>query len=289
MKSFFYAVALAVAVAVAVTALAPALAGAQNQTDASNVVYSKDVPIVPMAEWEIEQRGAAEQTGARILIAAGHDELAKAPANAARYDSQTFQFPGGNIRVLKFTRQNGGVLHQITTETQLYVIKGSATVGVRGEQVAIGAGDVVNLPSGVLRSLPGKAVDTTILAYTVGSAMRDTKAGVIRAKDTPEAAIGAGEKSGVAGAKVFVRRYAYDGNSIRVARLTGKGQTTPATPKEDVLIFLLSGRMQITIGDEVKTVAAGDALREQMAKPTHWDVYENSSFIATNAPKAAAP
>ncbi len=81
-----------------------------------------------------------------------------------------------------------------------------------------------------------------------------------------------------------MRRYVFDGNSIRVARLTGKGKTTPATPKEDVLIYLVSGRMQITVGDEVKTVAAGDALCEEGAKPSWWDVYEDSSFIATNAP-----
>ena len=43
-----------------------------------------------------------------------------------------------------------------------------------------------------------------------------------------------------------------------------------------------------TIGDEVKEVAAGDVLREQAGKPTHWDVLETSSFIATDAPFANA-
>ncbi|NBW89590.1 MAG: hypothetical protein EBR51_06715, partial [Gammaproteobacteria bacterium] len=88
---------------------------------AGEVQYAKDTPVVPMAEWEIVQKGAAEQTGARVLIAAGAAELGRAPAGASRYDSQTFRFPSGDMRVLSFRKASGGVLHQITTETQIYV------------------------------------------------------------------------------------------------------------------------------------------------------------------------
>jgi quercetin dioxygenase-like cupin family protein len=264
-------------------------AGAAPADARSNVVFGKDVPTVPMAEWEIIQTGAGEQTGSRILIAAGEDELKRAPPNAARYDSKTFRFRNGEIRVLSFRKAAGGVLHQVTTETQLYVVAGSATVGVGGADVRVGPGDVVNLPSGVLRSVAGRPEDTTVVLYEVRSASKAPKASVVRAKDTPPAPIASGEKSGQGGAKVAVRRYAFDGNSIRVATLRGKGRTSVATPKDDVLIYLLSGRMQITIGDEVRTVAAGDALNEAAGLPTHWDVYEDSSFIATNAPGVLPP
>ena len=67
---------------------------------AAEVQFAKDTPTVQMAEWEIVQKGAAEQTGARVMIAAGPAELARAPSSAARYDSQTFRFPSGEIRVL---------------------------------------------------------------------------------------------------------------------------------------------------------------------------------------------
>jgi quercetin dioxygenase-like cupin family protein len=249
----------------------------------SNVIFGKDVPVVPMAEWEVVQSGAAEQTGARILIAAGAEELSRAPPNAVRYDSRTFRFRHGTLRVLDFRKATGGVLHQITSETQLYVIRGSATVGVLGESVRVGPGDVVTQPSGVLRSVAGKAEDTSIVLYTVRSAVPNPRAAVVRAKDTPATPIASGEKSGQGAAKVAVRRYTFDGNSIRVATLSGRGTTSVATPKDDVLIYLLSGRMRITIGDEVRDVAAGDALNEAAGLPTSWNVYENSSFIATNA------
>jgi quercetin dioxygenase-like cupin family protein len=249
----------------------------------SNVIHAKDVPAVPMAEWKIEQKGQGEQTGSRVLIAAGQKELGRAPPEAARYDSRSFHFPSGQVRVLEFRKASGGVLHQVTTETQLYVVKGSAMVGVGGVPTEIFAGDVVNLPSGVLQGRPGKAEDTTILLYTVHGTPPGARAAVVRGKDVKAVPV-TGDKGGLDGTRVSVKRYPFDGNSIRVARLAGKGRTAPVTPNVDVLIYMLSGRMQITIGDEVKVVAAGDVLREEAGQSTHWDVLEDSSFVATNAP-----
>lgn len=284
MKTFVRSRRLAAPLGVAVALILSATA-TSGALASSNIRLAADTPWVPMAEWEIVQSGAAEQTGARILIAAGDEELKRAPPNAVRYDSRTFAFDHGTIRVLEFRKATGGVLHQITTETQLYVIKGSATVGVAGQDLTVGAGDVVVLPSGVLRSVARKAEDTTVVLYTVRG-KPGLKASVIRAKDTPNTALTAGPKAGVEGAKVSVQRYSFDGNSIRVARLTGPGKTGPVTPQPDAIIYLLSGRMQITIGDETRIVSAGDALCEAAGLSTHWDVLEKSSFIATNG---AAP
>lgn len=267
-----------------VSSLVSALLLASSATAAlaaGNIRFAAETPVIPMAEWEVQQVGAAEQTGARILIAAGNEEIARAPNNAARYDSQTFNFNHADIRVLKFRKATGGVLHQITTETQIYVVKGSATVGVGTEIVEIRAGDVVNLPSGILRSIKRKAEDTTVVLYRVLSPP-GAKAAVIRGKDTPITPLTAGPKAGVDTAKVAVQRYAYDGNSIRIARLTGPGKTGVTVPKEDAVIYMLSGRMEITIGKETKIVSAGDALNEEAGLETFWDVLEPSSFIATN-------
>ncbi len=270
-------------------ALATTRSSAALTAEPSNVLLAKDVPVVPMAEWEIVQQGRAEQTGARILIAAGEADTAKAPPEASRYDSQTFAFAPGNfsrgvLRVLKFSRAHGGVLHQITTETEIYVLKGSATVGVAGVPTAITAGDVVNLPSGVLRSIPGKVEDTVILAYTVANTEKAPKAALIRGQDVKQTALTAGPKVGVGGAKVAVRRYSFDGNSIRVAQLTGHGTTTPYRGNTDVLIYVVGGPLQITIGDEVKDVSAGDVLREEAGKTSFWKVSGRSGFVATNSP-----
>jgi quercetin dioxygenase-like cupin family protein len=261
--------------------------GAMQACAESNVRLAADTPLVSMAEWEVQQAGAAEQTGARILIAAGPEELQRAPAKAAHYESQAFKFNNGEIRILSFHKAGGGVLHQITTETQLYVIKGSATVGVAGQNVEIHAGDVVNLPSGVLRSIPKAVEDTTLLLHNVRSSQPGAKAAVLHASDTPASPLTAGPKVGVDNVKVSVQRFTFDGNSIRVARLVGPGKTGVVTPPVDALIYLLSGRMEITIGEEVKIVKAGDAICEAAGLATHWDVLEESSFVATNGAKAA--
>ena len=249
---------------------------------AAEVQFAKDTPTIPMAEWEIVQKGAAEQTGARVMIAAGSAELARAPSSATRYDSQTFRFPSGEIRVLNFRKSSGGVLHQITTETQLYVAKGSASVDIAGVRTELAVGDVVHLPSGIVRNGGTGAEDTTLVLHTVASAPAGAKAAVVRGKDNPESVIESGEKAGVGGARVAVQRYAFDGNSIRVAKLSGKGQTSPAVPKVDALIYLLSGRMKLHLGTETFDVAAGDALREPAGVSAHWEVSEPASFIATN-------
>jgi quercetin dioxygenase-like cupin family protein len=283
----FLVIALLVALGSALSL--PLTARAEGPAEQSNVELAKDVPTVPMAEWEIVQQGAAEQTGARILIAAGAADTAKAPPSASRYESQTFKFaPGdfttGELRVLKFSKATGGVLHQITTETELYVVKGSAMVGVRGVPTAITAGDVVNLPSGVLRSMPGKPEDTVVLAFTVANTERAPQAVLVKGSEVKLTPQTRGPKVGVGGTKLAVRRYVFDGNSIRVAQLSGRGSTTPYTGGVDVLIYVASGRLKIHVGDEVKEVAAGDVLREQAGKTTFWDVSGPATFIATNSP-----
>jgi len=274
LRNFFVAAAAAVSLWFVSPANAASLAG--------EIRSGRSVPVVPMAEWEIVQTGQGEQTGSRVLIAAGDEELKRAPANATRYDSQVFTFPSGEIRVLKFRKATGGVLHQITSETQIYISQGSASVDVAGVRTELAAGDVVNLPSGVLRSLPNRAEDTTVIAYTIKSTVKEAKASVVRGKDNPPAVIEAGEKAGEDGAKVAVQRYVYDGNSIRIARLAGPGKNAPATPRADALIYLLTGRMNLHLGDEVFEVRAGDALREPAGIPVYWDILEPSSFIATN-------
>lgn len=258
---------------------------AQSLYAASNFIPGESLKEVAMAEWEVEQTGAAEQTGARILIAAGEDELKAAPAKSSRYSSKRYNFPSGNIRVLTFTKAQGGVLHQITTETTLVVVKGSAEVGVAGVQTKLGVGDVVNYPSGVLRSQKGAAEDTTVLLYTVGSTEQVPKAKVVRAKETKEA--GPTKKPDPGFFSGYVQRFVLDGNSVRHVRNEGPGRSPNAVPRQDVLIYVTSGRGKLTVGDETKEVSAGDAIREEGAKSTHWEVDKFVTFFATDAPSAA--
>jgi quercetin dioxygenase-like cupin family protein len=158
---------------------------------------------------------------------------------------------------------------------------------VIGKPTAISAGDVVSLPSGVLRSSAGAAEDTTIVAFSVGHTDLKAKAAVVRAKDVPEQAIAAGPKAGIGAAKVAVRRYTFPGNTVRVASVAGPGKTNPATPGTDVLLYLTAGKATVTIGSETHEVSAGDTVREPAGVEMFWDVKDSLSFVATDAPAAA--
>ena len=261
-------------------------AGAQTLYSATNFIHGADVKEIAMAEWEIVATGAAEQTGARILIAAGDEELKGAPKTAVRYGSKTYKFPSGEIRVLTFTKANGGVLHQITNETTLMVLKGSAEVGVAGVPTKIAAGDVVSYPSGVLRSLKRKTEDTTVVLWTVGSTEKAPKSMVVRGKDLKESKPPAPAAPG--SSTTFSKRYTFEGNSIRQNRVKGPGKSSPALPRRDVRVYVASGSGKLTVGNETKAVTAGDAAREEGFKSTNWELDGELVFIAIDA-VAVAP
>jgi quercetin dioxygenase-like cupin family protein len=201
----------------------------------------------------------------------------------AGYKSKTFTLPTGSIRIVEFKKS--GAAYKLTSETEMYVLKGSAEVTVGGVETALMAGDVVNLPSGVLHPLPGQPEDTTVVLYTVPNSSKTPAPGVVRAKDAKEITVPpTPEKDGVVGAGLTVRSYVFDGNSIRVATLRKPGRTPLNAHGTDSIMYLLSGKMKLTIGDEVTLVHAGDALREPAGVPTSWEVLEDSSFVSTSAP-----
>src|SRR4051812_17295933 len=84
-------------------------------------IAGKSVAAVPMAAWE---------DGGKVRTASGKDAVAKAPKNAVRYEMKKVTFPTGTMRVLKFKKADGGVLHPIGDETEMIVISGAADVTV---------------------------------------------------------------------------------------------------------------------------------------------------------------
>jgi quercetin dioxygenase-like cupin family protein len=242
----------------------------------SNFIAGASVPWVPMAEWE--------RPGGMSSIAAGDDEIAKAPPTASKYRSKTFTFPTGTIRVLEFGKGDvgkveGGFLHKITFETEIFVVKGSVDIGVRGAVKSLKAGDAVNLPAGDMTAKPD-AGDIELVLFTVGSSAKDPAATVVHPEDAKPIVLppekGAPSQD--------IKFYAFDGNSIRTAAVKAPGTTGVVTPKVDSIIYMLSGHMRNLVGTEIMDVHAGDALREPAGLETHWDVFEDSLFVATSAP-----
>jgi quercetin dioxygenase-like cupin family protein len=259
----------------------------------------KDAQTLAMAEWEVVQEGRGEQTGARVLIAEGDEAVGKAPAGASRYEARTYKFPSGAVRVLSWKRGDGPVIHQITFETEIYMLEGAAEVDVAGVPTKIAAGDAVFMPGGVLRNLKPTS-DTVVVQFFVSATTSAPKASVVRGDalkeswtvqwregDKPMTARTPEEiaKAPPGAARYAVKRYVFDGNSIRLADLKKGGITnTVKTGASDALFYVTKGRLRRTEGDEVFEAVAGDALRELAGVAGHWELLEDSAFIATDAP-----
>jgi quercetin dioxygenase-like cupin family protein len=271
------------------------LASASAQDPRIIHIPSEDAAIYTEAEWDLPLPKADGPMYDRSFIAEG-DAAATAPEGASRYSAQEYNFPMGALRVLKW--DSGPVIHQITFETQLYVLKGTATVGVAGEIVTINAGDAVFLPSGILRNTDPDG-ETVVLTYIVSNTSDAPKAKVVRGEGLNVMAIAQwmdGEapttatdhdailKAPDGAAKFTVKRYSGDGNSFRHAVLEAGGRTTPATNGRDILIYINKGRMTRTEDGIEYTVEAGDAIREENAKSGYWEILEDSEFIATDMP-----
>ena len=219
------------------------------------------------------------------IIAADSVHWKTGKAGPAKYRSKTFTLPTGTIRVLEFKKADGGVFYKLGTEKELYVISGSAEVSIKDKTETLAAGDAVNLPTGILKSPAHDAQDTTVILYTVPNASKAPVGGAVFGKDAKQISPPpAPAKDGVVSASLSLKSYGFDGNSIRVVSLKAPGKTPLNAHGTDSILYLLSGKMRLTLGDDTKLVQAGDAVREPAGVPSSWDVVEDSTFISTSAP-----
>ncbi|MSO99167.1 MAG: hypothetical protein EXR11_13285 [Rhodospirillaceae bacterium] len=292
MRGFIFAIAAGVMFAqslAAQTTTAPPAAPAPAEPTSTQHIFPGDaIPAIPHATWI--------ESGV-IRVAVGAPAVAKAPATATRYSVKTIVHPTGTIHEMMFTKTGGGVFHPVGTITQLYVLKGSAEVGVGSQRVQIKQGDAISRPSGILRS-QATPEDTTIIAWSVGSSVKNPKPMVIRGEDvtaetTAEWMEGdkvvrtadTNAKAPPDAKKLISKRYEFDGNSIRVARMLKGGSRAPALMTADSLIYITHGRLrfhQYGNGiDEVREVTSGDFIREQAGMTHIWDQLEDGGFVTT--------
>ena len=284
-----------------VTSPAQAQAAFGVQKGMSDLVHIKGsaVEAVKMAEWE-QASTSAEAAGSPLRYLMG--DTSKAPKNAAHYTAKTFDFPSGSIRVLTF-KKGDPLLHQISFETEIFFVSGSASLsplfGIEGPTHKVGAGDALFQPGGMLRN-PKCSEDTVLVTWVVGNAKKSPKFSIVRGKDLKESSRAEWQEGGkdisardAAAMKkapkhavtLITKRYEADGNSIRHAILK-KGTRTSlnTTSRNDVLIYLVRGRLGRKEGEHYLDMVAGDAMREKMGNPGYWEVPEDSLFLATDAP-----
>ncbi len=257
---------------------------------AETFIAGDSVEPLVLAEWEV-----VNDMGSRIRIVWGQEAVDAAPPEASRYTQMSYVFPTGSIRVLDFKKDQGGMLHAITVENQLYMMKGTGTVEVAGETVSVGEGDVVSYPSGTLR---GDGDSTVILWTVTGTKInQDAKAMVVRAADAPMSYMAYwggpdGERVVVAtpedlentpddAIRLDIKSYAFDGNTVGVIKTYRGGPTNEATGDRDGLLYITSGKARFVEEEVEVIVGPGDAIRETAGKYHYWIRLEDSSFIST--------
>ncbi len=276
--------------------------------DQSDLLFikSSEVPSIPMAEWDDEKAATGPNR-----IAEGKANVDTAPANASRYEARTFAYPTGTIRVLTW-KKGAPVNHQITFETEIFVVSGSVTVnpirGLPGKPTKLSTGDAMFMPTGTIVN-PKPTEETVLLTFLVNTAGPNPKGTIMRAK---EAKVGPlrlewlenGKEMGASAEKpdemkkapkdairLVTTRYQFDGNSIRYASLKkGAGHTSTYDNKRvDVLIYIAKGRLRRKEGDQTVELVAGDTTREKLGNAGWWEAVEDSVFISTDAPVRANP
>ena len=253
---------------------------------------------VPMAGWDVT--GA---NGSRTLGASGQSAVNQAPSNASRYTQKSYVFPTGSIHVLEFNAANGGMIHAITEETTLYMLKGEGTVEVAGKTVSLNQGDAVSYPSGTLRS---DGDGTAVLWIVTGNDIDgEPMPKVVRSTDTTFAQFGywpnpdGGDRILVTTAeelkdapahavRLDMTNYAFDDNGLVVTKNYKSGPTNKSRGDRDALLLITSGKMR-WFQDDIDVIAVpGDAIRETAGRYHNWIRMEDSSFLGIGT-KPLAP
>jgi quercetin dioxygenase-like cupin family protein len=244
-------------------AVVPAHAQVATESATTLVVRGDSRAPVKMAAWK---------KGDEVQSAAG-DAAGKAPRKAVRYEAKMVAWPTATVKVLTFTKKGGGVLHPITDETIVYVLKGSVDANVDGKPVTLVTGDVASLPKGALSDPGKKKSDAVVVAWTAASLTPGATPAVVRAADTAPA------KMGLMG----LARYTFPGNSVRAVTQAPGFKTEPNSAKTDSLIYVTTGGMRFFQDGQTFDVKAGDFIREVAGLQHHWDVSQEAGFVTTSA------
>jgi len=218
----------------------------------------------------------------------------------AGHKVEAFAFPPGTIKVITFDA-GATAPYKITDEVQFVVLSGAVSTEVDGKAVDLAAGDAVNGPKGAIQPKAG-AGQTTVVAHKVNSSVPASKPVVVRGADVAEgmmvqwmqdgkpqsASTEEAAKAAPATAGRFtVKRYVFDGNSIRVVSLKKGGRTNSTAYQTNNIIYMVKGQMKRNVGDVSAVVKAGDAVQEQSGTTGYWDILEDSQFVSTTALTAA--
>jgi quercetin dioxygenase-like cupin family protein len=230
------------------------------------VLHGSQLPQLRVFEWE--------RNGTRYNAWPG--DTVQPPYDAADLRLRVFSFPGGMIRELYY-KDGAHTPPHVNHETiVMYGISGKRVQVVDTDVGVLGAGDASFHPVGVVhQSLTVVAGSQLEFAFP-GKAGRVPKAAWLSASQ-------AVASPGIANSTI--KTFAFPGITLLETHVPGNTTLPPSVDGEDSLVYVLSGKMRVTIGQLNDEVGQGDALRFPAGVSHHLQALQDSVIVQVSPPK----
>lgn len=266
-------------------------AAAPKTKPAPVVILHQDVPLYDVYAWERWGNFINAEAGSKTEI----------PYDAAHLKVKVYTFPTGEIRAIRFANGVRTHRHVNQTDTVLYGWQAHRVQFVNDMAMVAGPGDFALHQKGVFHSgeeiRRGGGIDLEF-AMTIPGRHNDPTAYWSLARDHPvqpaaawrdgnryTEAIGPAAASAPADAARYRVRIAdlpdYPAREVYLA----KGTIIPSRDADrDRLMFVLSGKVRLTLAGTPYTLVSEDAARAPRGEAVRIEAVEDSMFVQTSVP-----
>lgn len=229
------------------------------------VLHGSQQPQLRVFEWE--------RNGTRYNAWPG--DTVQPPYDAADLKLRVFSFPGGMIRELYYKSGTHTPPHVNHETIVMYGISGKRVQVVDTDVGVLGAGDASFHPAGVVhQSLTVVAGSQLEFAFP-GKPSRDPKAVWLSASQAVAA-------PGIA--KSTLKTFRFPGVALIETHVPGNTMLPPSVDSKDGLVYVLNGKMRVTIGQLNDVVGQGDALRFPAGVSHHIEALQDSAIVQVTPP-----
>jgi quercetin dioxygenase-like cupin family protein len=257
------------------------------------ILHGKDLETVDVYEWE--------RDGVRFNAWPGDQQTP--PHDAAILKLKAFSFPQGMIRALYYKQGVRTPPHANTEDIVMYGITGKRVQIVDQDVGILGPGDAAYHPMGVSHHSESVVEGAQLEFAFAGKKVSHPQAAWLSAKDILETPVAAWVRDGkqmtargdsaAAAPKDAIRFMAkffqFPGITLVEAHIPTATTSLPHADGDDRLVYILKGRMRVTIGETTDEVGSGDALREPAGVSHHYAALEDTVFLEAIAPKSPTP
>jgi quercetin dioxygenase-like cupin family protein len=257
------------------------------------IVHRGDVRQVQVYEWEREG----------IRYNAWPGDPMKPPYDAAVLELRAFSFPTGMVRELFYRQGIRTPPHENMEDIIMYGISGKRVQIVDEDTGILAAGDASFHPVGVSHHSESVIAGTQLEFAFPGTKRPAPRAQWLSGKDVPEIPAAAWVRDGkeivargreTAGAppdaaRFTARFFQFPTVTLVEEHLPRGVSLPPHADRRDNLIYVVKGRLRVSVGDTVGEAGEGDVVREPSAVMHDVEALEDTVFVEAGPPEPLVP